>query len=283
MSVTPPAPGGQSPVGPPDPYGRPSGGFPPPGQPGQFPPPGQMPYGQPGAEQYGQQPFAPPGTEQQYGQQPFAPPSAEQPFAPPGQYVQPAPGVPGQYGQPMPGPYGMPGQFQPAPMAPKSKFRYVRLVLSLVVLAGIVVIGIFAHSSSPDSSQAGECLKVTEFTTGVTPDKADCNDAAANVKIGARLDNSADKCPEGMYDEYEVTGGSDYRLCLVINAKQGDCLTGFQSRTAGYRKVPCSDPAKDAELVKVVDGQEGEAVCEGTDATDYRSYSQPKLTLCIKS
>jgi hypothetical protein len=247
-----------------------------------------MPYGQPGAEQYGQQPGQP-GAEQQYGQQPFAPPGAEQPFAQqaPGQYAQPAPGAPGQYGQPMPGPYGtpygQPGQFQPAPVAPKSKFRFIRLGIALVVLVAAVVIGIVSYSSSPDSSQAGDCLKITEFTTGVTPDKVDCNDAAANVKIGARLSNASDKCPEGMYDEYEVTGSSDYRLCLVINAKQGDCLTGFQSQTAGYRKVPCSDPAKDAELVKVVDGQEGETACQGTDATDYRSYSQPKLTLCIKS
>jgi hypothetical protein len=267
LSVTPPAPGGQSPVGPPDPYGQPSGGFPPPGQPGQFPPPGQVPYGRPGAEQ--------PFLQQAPGQQA------------PGQYAQPAPGVPGPYGQPMPGPYGtpygQPGQFPPAPVAPKSKFRFLRLGLILVVVVAAVVIGIVSYSSSPDSSQAGDCLKIAEFTTGISPDKVDCNDAAANVKIGARLANASDKCPEGMYDEYEVTGGSDYRLCLVINAKQGDCLTGFQSQTAGYRKVPCSDPAKDAELVKVVDGQEGEAVCEGTDATDYRSYSQPKLTLCIKS
>jgi hypothetical protein len=293
-------------VGPPDPYGQPSGGFPPPGRPGQpsqfppgqpgqpgpYPPPGQAPYGQqpnvqPGAEQYGQQPFAQPGAEQQYAQQT------------PGQYAQPAPGVPGQYGQQVPGqygqpvpgpygpppgtPYGQPGQFPPAPMAPKSKFRFLRLGIVLVVVVAAVVIGIVSYSSSPESSSVGDCLKVAEFTDGVTPDKVDCNDAAANVKIGARLANASDKCPEGMYDEYEVTGRSDYRLCLVINAKQGDCLKGFQSQTAGYQKVPCSDPGKDAELVKVVDGQEGEAVCQGTDATEYRSYSQPKLTLCIKS
>ncbi|MDT8911460.1 hypothetical protein [Amycolatopsis sp. PS_44_ISF1] len=202
--------------------------------------------------------------------------------------------MPGAPGQPVPGPYGPPpgqpygqpgqaGQLGPPPTAPKSKFRFLRLGIILVVVVVAVVIGIVSYSSSPESSSVGDCLKVAEFTDGVTPDKVDCNDAAANVKIGARLSNASDKCPEGMYDEYEVTGRSDYRLCLVINAKQGDCLKGYQSQTAGYQKVPCTDPAKDAELVKVVEGQEGEAVCRDTEATEYRSYSQPKLTLCIKS
>ena len=44
----------------------------------------------------------------------------------------------------------------------------------------------------------------------------------------------------------------------------------------------CSDPTKDVEFVKVVDGQTNEAVCEGTEATHTITYVTPPTTMCIK-
>lgn len=247
MSVPPPAPGGQQPVGQPDPYGPPPGGQQQYGQPGQYgtPPPGTPPQGQPG----------------QYG-------------PPPGQYPPP-PGQPG---------------FPPAPPAPpkKSKVgRFIVLGIGLLVVVGIVIAGVVAFTKSPASSNAGDCLSITEFTQGGDdPTKADCNDPKANVKIAAKLDSSSDNCPGGAdagYDTYSVSGRSSYKLCLMINAKQGDCLANFSSQTKGYQKVPCTDPTKDAELVKVVEGQASDSVCEGTDATRVAIYPQPPTTMCVKT
>ena len=246
MSVPPPAPGGQQPVGQPDPYGPPPGGQQQYGQPGQYgPPPGTPPQGQPG----------------QYG-------------PPPGQYPPP-PGQPG---------------FPPAPPAPPKKSkagRFIGLGIGLVVLIGVVIAGIVAFGNSPASSNVGDCLSITEFTRGGDdPAKADCNDPKANVKIAAKLDSASDDCPGGSdsgYDTYSVSGRSSYKLCLMINAKQGDCLANFTSKTKGYQKVPCSDPTKDAELVKVVEGQASDSVCEGTDATRVAIYPQPPTTMCVKT
>jgi hypothetical protein len=143
----------------------------------------------------------------------------------------------------------------------------------------------FVHYlNSPDSSKVGDCLKVTEFKQGTEPDKADCNDPAANLKIAIKVDGAGGDCPaDGNYDKYIVTSKKSYKLCLMINANQGDCLANYGSHTAAYQKVSCSDPSKDAELVKVVVGQADRSLCKGTGANHARAYPQPGLTICIKA
>jgi hypothetical protein len=258
VSVPPPAPGGQQPVGQPDPYGPPPGGQP------------QQPYGQ--QPQYGQ-----PGA---YGQ----PPQGQPPQGQPGPYGPP----PGQF---PPGQGFAPGQpgFPPAPPAPpkKSKARLIVGGIAIVVVLAGIVFGAINFLKSPATSSAGDCLAITEFTRGGDdPAKADCNDPKANVKIAKKLDSSSDECPGGSdagYDTYSVSGRSSYKLCLMINAKQGDCLANFTSQTKGYVKVPCTDPSKDGELVKVVTGQADKNVCEGTDATRVAVYPEPATTMCVKT
>jgi hypothetical protein len=148
-------------------------------------------------------------------------------------------------------------------------------------------VGIVSFSKSPASSKAGDCLSITEFTRGGDdPAKADCNDPKANVKIAKKLETASEDCPGGSdagYDTYSVSGRSSYKLCLMINAKQGDCLANFMSKTKGYQKVPCTGPTKDGELVKVVEGQATESVCEGTEATRVAVYPEPATTMCVKT
>jgi hypothetical protein len=229
---------------------------PPPPVPGGQPPVGPPnPYGQPSVAQpnYGPPPLAPAG----YGPPPVAQPN----YGPP-------PVAPAGYGQP------------PVPQKPKR--RWVRMIIPIVV---IVIGGVFAvvnYTQSPDSSKVGDCLTVSQFKQGVEPTKAACADPAANVLIGAKVDDSKGSCPDGDYDEYSVTGRPSYKMCLVINAKQGDCLSNFLSKTEGYQKVACSDPMVDAEIVKAVAGTASKALCDGTDATHAAVYPQPATTLCLK-
>jgi hypothetical protein len=176
-----------------------------------------------------------------------------------------------------------PGGYGPPPVAKKSKARWIRILLPIVVIVVGGVLAAVNYTQSPDSSNVGDCLTVSQFKKGVEPTKAACSDPAANVLIGAKLDNGTGSCPDGDYDEYSVTGRTSYKLCLVINAKQGDCLSNFLSDTEGYKKVPCTDPTVDAEVVKAVAGTADENQCEGTDATHAAVYSQPATTLCLKA
>jgi hypothetical protein len=227
------------------------------------------------------------GQPDPYGPPPGAQP--QQPYGQPGQYGQPPQGQPGQYGPP-PGQFP-PGQqgFPPAPPAPpkRSKVKLIVGGVIAIVVIAIVAIGFVAFQKSPATSNAGDCLSITEFTTGgEAPAKADCADPKANVKIAKKLDGASDNCPGGSgggYDTYSVSGRSSYKLCLMINAKQGDCLANFTSQTKGYVKVPCTDPSKDGELVKVVTGQADKNVCEGTEATRVAVYPEPATTMCVKT
>ncbi|MGW3959310.1 LppU/SCO3897 family protein [Amycolatopsis sp. NPDC005003] len=223
---------------------------------------------------------------------PYGPPPGgqpQQPYGQPGPYGPPPQGQPGQYGPP-------PGQFPPGqagfppPPAPPKRSKVLGLILGgigAIVVIALLIVGIMAFMKSPDTANAGDCLTITEFTQGGDdPAKAECNDPKANVKIAKKLDSSTADCPGGSdagYDTYSVSGRSPYKLCLMINAKQGDCLANFTSKTKGYLKVPCTDPTKDGELVKVVTGQADKNVCEGTDATRVAVYPEPATTMCVKT
>ncbi|MFD2419149.1 LppU/SCO3897 family protein [Amycolatopsis pigmentata] len=152
-------------------------------------------------------------------------------------------------------------------------------MFTIVLAAVVVASGIFWATSSPGNAAVGDCLNVKEFKRGNEPDRVGCADPSANVKVAVKLDDGAARCPDGDYDEYSVSGS--YKLCLIPNDREGDCLANFSSTTTqGYLHVDCADGKAEVKVVKVAQGVADESGCEGTDATSYRSYSQPKSTYC---
>jgi hypothetical protein len=200
---------------------------------------------------------------------------------------QPAPG--GQFPPPpgQPGAYpALPRQpFGPAPGVPfqRPKRRLgLRIVVAAVVLCAVAGVVIWQLTTSPDNAAVGDCLNVKEFTDGSEPTKVDCADPSANVKIAIRLDDDTASCPSDNYDEYSVSGrGSSYKLCLMLNAHDGDCFSNFTaSTTDGYKRVPCTDPTADVEIMKVVTGTADESACQGLDYDGALIYPTPPTTLC---
>ncbi|OXM73135.1 MULTISPECIES: LppU/SCO3897 family protein [Amycolatopsis] len=259
MSVPPPpaAPGGQ-----PAPFGNqpPAGNQ---GAPGAFgPPPGQP--GQPG--QSGQ--FGQPG---QFGPPPGQPAGAPPAFPPPGQ-----PGQPGAFGPPPGQPFGPPPG-QPA----KKKLTWLRFVIPAVVIVLAVGSWVVSRQFGAAGAEVGDCLHIEKFERGESPDRIDCSDDSANVKIAAKLDSPSASCPTTDYDEYSVTGRGSYKLCLMINAHDGDCFANVMSGSDGYKRVPCTDPTAEVEFVKVVTGQADEAVCEGLEVDGALTYPEPATTFCL--
>jgi hypothetical protein len=181
---------------------------------------------------------------------------------------------------------GYPGQsFGPPPGTPiKPRKNRLALTIVLAVVLGMVVVagGILWVTGSPDNAAVGDCLNVKEFKRGNEPDRIACTDPAANVKIAIRLDDAGRKCPDGDYDEYSVSGS--YKLCLIPNDKEGDCLANFSSTTTdGYLHVDCADGKAEVKVVKVAQGVADESGCDGTEATSYRTYSEPKSTYCYQN
>jgi len=157
----------------------------------------------------------------------------------------------------------------------------VRIVIPIVV----VVLGlggwIVSRTFGTAGAEVGDCLHIEKFERGESPDRVDCGDDSANVKIAVKLDNSRGSCPNSDYDEYSVTGRGSYKLCLIINAHDGDCFANVMSGSDGYKRVPCTDPMAEVEFVKVVTGQADESACEGLDVDGALVYPEPATTFCL--
>ena len=240
----------------------------------------------------------PNGPSNPYAPQPPAPPYAGAPGRP---ASGPRPGAP-SYGPPEQagfatpgyGPPGQPGAYRPPPgaigLAPgvpveppkRSKLFWVRIAILVVVLVLTAVGAISWFTSSPDRAAVGDCLNVKEFKAQTEPSRVDCNDRSANVKVGIRLDDDNATCPDGDYDEYSVSGGGSYKLCLMLNAREGECFANVSSRsTEGYRRVDCADPASEVKVLKVVTGTAADSACDELDESLPAKYSQPATTLCV--
>ncbi|MFC8452330.1 hypothetical protein [Kitasatospora sp. NPDC057223] len=192
---------------PPNPYGQPQYGYPPPAQPyGQ--PPATPGYGQPPAPGYGYPaaPVPPQPGPPAYGQQPqgFGAPG----YPPPG---GPPPGVP------------QPGWGQQPP--PPSTARRVgkRVVLKIVGLGvGVIVliIGYLVAGPSVSSASVGDCV----HTSGVSKvDIVKCTDTKAQYKVVAKYSGTTDtsRCdthPESTASVWGKSGRrssqTKYVLCL---------------------------------------------------------------------
>jgi hypothetical protein len=245
----------------PGPFGPPPGGQQPP-QYGQQPPP------------YGQQPGTPPGG-QQFGQQGPGTPPGGQPI-PPGQ-------------QPPPPPYGQqpvqPGEYPPAPPGTpvKKASGKKRLIIAGIVVLVLVVGGIavaFFTRNSANNAEAGDCIKVNSAsTTSADVEKIDCNDKIAVFKVAKRLGNDSDSCPTPDYEKYTQTGGSgsDFALCLMLNAKEGECFANYDTPDKRAR-ADCGAGAE-VKVVKVVTGQADEGACDQTSVA--LVYPEPATTFCL--
>ena len=256
----------------------------PPQQPGPFGPPpgGQQPYGQQ-PPPYGQQPGTPPGGQQPppFGQQP--PPYGQQTGTPPG--GQPFP--PGQ--QPPPPPYGQQpvqpgGDYPPPPPAtPPKKSLKKRLIITgvvVVVLIGAGIVFSLVNRNSAAKADAGDCIKVNSASaTSADFEKIDCNDKIAVFKVAKRLGNDTDECPTPDYEKYTQTGGGsgDFALCLMLNAKEGDCFAEYDSPDKRSR-TDCG-PNAQVKVVKVVGGSADEKACDQQSLA--LVYPEPATTFCL--
>jgi hypothetical protein len=231
------------------------------------------PYGPPPG---GQQP--PPYAPQGGGQQapPYPPPGGQQPppYTPPG-------GQPPPYGQ-------QPGSPPPAyPAAPTGqpaggggKKKIILGIIGIVVI-GIVIAGVvYFQTKSPASAEAGDCIKVNSAsTTSADVEKIDCTTQEAVYKVAKKLDNSGDDCPNEFYDKYTQSGSGDgFALCLMLNAKEGDCFGNITSTSGKTERTDCA--SAEAKVTKVVSGQADEAACpEGTGLP--LVYPEPATTICL--
>jgi hypothetical protein len=263
-----------------------------------YPPPGgQGPYGQPqGGQPYGQRPPQTPPGGQPYGApppqgQPFGgPPPQGQPYGGPGGGGPGGPGGPGGFGPPPGGPGGAPPASYPPPPPPAPAGKSSKAGLFIKIGIAVVVIGVVGFfviknwGTAPSSSKVGDCIKVNEASiTDADVDKVECSDAGASYKVGATFDSASAKCPggdESAYVGYTETGGrgSDLLLCLILNAKVGDC---YQQGNQVDTKLQCSDPKATFKVTQLVESADSSGCPQ--DSIGAYVYPEPKpgLVQCL--
>ncbi|HEY8374370.1 MAG TPA: hypothetical protein VIL00_16670 [Pseudonocardiaceae bacterium] len=204
---------------------------------------------------------------------------------------QPVPGqpVPGQpvAGGPFPGQPGAGGPFpgQPAPAAqpPAKKKSVVRVIVSVAAAILVLVVGFVSSLNDPRQAEVGDCARITGPRDDPEYTKLDCSDNEAIYQVAKVLDDSDAECPEGEYDELvmEETRGSGYKLCLMPNLSEGDCISeGKDEDGPSVVKGNC-DASGALRVAKVIKGQNDSSLCLAEEAI-VLSYAEPPVTYCLK-
>lgn len=151
-------------------------------------------------------------------------------------------------------------------------------VAGLVLGAAVFVVFKVLSKDSASKAEPGECIKVksaAEKNPEIEP--IDCADSIAVFKVAKKLDNDSDQCPTGGYSKYTQSGrGSDFALCLMLNAKEGDCFANFE-QPAKLARVDCA--GADLKITRVVAGKTDETACD--TASTPLVYPEPPTTFCI--
>jgi hypothetical protein len=166
----------------------------------------------------------------------------------------------------------------PPPAEPGRSGRLPKVVLGIVllVIAGLVLYFLIRAGQEPVAAEPGECIKVVSAQDAEI-ERVDCAAPEAVYKVAARLTSTSAACPEGEYSE--LTSGSSMKLCLMLNAKEGDCFsTTFAGRNRTHERVPCG-PSAEYKVVKVVTGKADSKLCVNGDVV--ASYTEPPMTICL--
>jgi hypothetical protein len=151
-------------------------------------------------------------------------------------------------------------------------------VVGVVLGAAVFVVYKLLTGDNTSKAQPGDCIKVNSATEkSADIEQIACTDSIAVFKVAKKLGDDTDQCPTGSYSKYTQSGrGSDFALCLMLNANEGDCFTSLE-QPAKLARVDCT--GAEIKITKVLDGQTDEAACDGETAP--LVYPEPPTTLCI--
>jgi hypothetical protein len=210
---------------------------------------------------------------------PGYPPPAPYPFGyPPPSYPQP-PTYPPPY------PAGYPAE------PPRRRSGTALIVVGSILLA-FGVLGIVSQvgnaasraGRSARSANVGQCIGAfnmqEQHVRTATPQ--DCDKPDSVFEVASKGGPSA-KCPDGKLEDskyaYHFDGATT--LCLILNLKQGQCLTATgTAERPNFAVADCAGSARVIKVVKRIDGSSDTELCpEGTKAI---SYPSPARLYCLE-
>ncbi|WP_405167030.1 hypothetical protein OG203_19170 [Nocardia sp. NBC_01499] len=166
---------------------------------------------------------------------------------------------------------------------PRRVGRILKIVTVIVGVVVCLVVGLRVETkSAPIENQitAGSCAKVSGTSTDAQVEQADCGDPQANYRVALRVNNDTDSCPGGDFASYKRAGPDGYRLCLTVNAAEGECFEDLPGSVS--RKTACD--VRGYRVVKIVQGTTDRLLCgRDTRAQWALIYSMPEpTTICMR-
>ena len=179
-----------------------------------------------------------------------------------------------------------PGAPEPAEFSPRTKkiLTVVMGVVLVAVLGGVAAIVVTrVLDPAPPAYAAGDCVKTSGGQFHAKVEKADCGDRNTVYEVGLYLDDPDADCPAESYASYEQTGGKqdEFKLCLVLNAAEGDCFSTPTISLGEEKKVDCANDKANRRVTAVVDGTADKAACTPESVENARVYPDPKRTVCL--
>jgi hypothetical protein len=154
----------------------------------------------------------------------------------------------------------------------------LKVAVAVVLLAAVGLVGYFLVGGSRGAIAAvqGDRIEVVSAQDART-ETVDCRGPEAVYRVGKRLDSASGACPDGEYSE--LTSGTSVKLCLMLNAHEGDCFTTMAAgRNRTHQRVPCAGPAE-YQVRRVVVGRQDRTLCD--EGNVVASYSEPATTVCL--
>jgi hypothetical protein len=183
---------------------------------------------------------------------------------------------------------GGPPSFPPDP-EPAAEFsattRIIVFGVLIAIFGGIAAFVIVKVLNPPAPAySAGDCVRVVEggrFDAEV--EQVDCAQDGALYEVGVYLEDPDQSCPAESYSSYQQTGGrqQEYKLCLVLNAEEGDCLDVPTIALGQEKQVACTSDEANRKVTRVVEGTADESACDPEYVDEARVYPQPERTVCL--
>jgi hypothetical protein len=181
-------------------------------------------------------------------------------------------------------PFTPPGHNPDAEPTPSA----LRIIVFGVLVAVFGAVAIFVvvkvlHPPAP-AFTAGDCVEVVDGGQAAAEiAEVDCGSDTALYEVGVYLDDPDADCPGGDYAHHRQTGGKqqEYKLCMVLNVADGDCLSVPETSAGQEEKVACTSDDANVQVTEVVAGVADRSACPAGSAEHARVYPEPKRTVCL--
>lgn len=154
------------------------------------------------------------------------------------------------------------------------------LVLTAVAALTVTGCSMVSDAAKSDTARAkvGDCINVPAGSSADSKtEPVDCASARAVYTVKSTSDKKQDCGNEYTSYEEQFNGGTTAFLCLAPNLKQGSCY--HDDKTTGFSFAECDSTEATVKVVKRIDGQSDEFLCDA--ASTFLTLSDPKTTFCL--